>query len=322
VTRALPLLIALALFAFAPPLAAKPESVAMTQFRKAKKRYDQGAYREALDLFQLAWEHSHSPNARLYVARCFKQLDNLVAAYDEFRGTLRDAADKTEKDEKYVDTRNAAAAEIALLEPKLGRLVISVDDAMPGVAVTLDERPIPAISLGEPMTVTPGTFVLVARADGKKDVRRSVTVAPGKTVTVAFFFDPPAATPGAPSAVRESEPPLSPLQLAGWTVLGIGGASLVAAAATGAAAAARYHDLEDACPADSCTDTVNDVVSSGETFELVAYVTLGAGAAAVLAGALMVGFGGDEDESRSGSSVHTAVVPLPGGAVLAIAAAF
>jgi hypothetical protein len=320
--RALALSVLLALAAVAPSAAAKPESVAMTQFREAKKRYDDGAFQEALRLFQLAWEHSHSPNARLYVARCFKQLGNLVAAYDEFRGTLRDAADKATAEERYEETRYAAAAEIALLEPRIGRLVVAVDAAVEGVEVTIDERKIPAIALGDTMTVVPGTYAVAARAPGKNDVRRNVTVTPGKTVTVSLFFDAPESGIAAPPAAETDDAPQrSTLQIAGWTLVVFGGAALVVAAGTGGAAASKYADLEDACTPAPCRDArFGDVIDGGKMLEITAYAALGIGAAAVTTGAILAALGADDPDE--GSVVQTAVVPVRGGAAAVLTLGF
>ena len=77
-----------------PSAAFAQSTVAVTQFKEAKKLYEEEKYEDALQLFQLAWEHSHSPNARLFIARCFKKLGKNKPAYDEFRGTLRDATER------------------------------------------------------------------------------------------------------------------------------------------------------------------------------------------------------------------------------------
>lgn len=300
---------------------AAAQSVAQTEFVEAKKRYDDGKFDEALQMFQLAWEHSHSPNARLYVAKCFMELGNYKAAYDEFRGTLRDAADKAQEDEKYLATRNAAAAELILLEPKIGRLIIAPDALVPDAKVTLDGSPVPAIRLGEPIAVEPGTKTITASADGRQDVSLEVGVAGGRVVAAPIVF-PPVLDDGTvvvPPPPPEDEP-LTALQIVGITSMAVGGATLVLAAVSGGAAASKHSALRTGCGGTNCSDPAfADVVDSGKLFEMLAYIGAGVGGAALIAGGAMFIWGGPSD----GSDQVAGVTPLPeGGAVMSYGLSF
>ncbi len=298
------------------------QSVAKTQFVQAKKRYDKGDYQDALTLFQYAWEQSHSPNARLYIARCFQKLGNVKAAYDEFRGALNDAAGMAASDKKYVATRDAAAAELALMETQIGRLMVVLDDSVPGAKVTINGDSFPAVSLGSIVTVLPGPQHLVASAEGKQDVVRDVNVGGGKLVSVALWFEhvsdcPPPPPPPPPTEATGGG--MSTLQLIGAISLGVGVAGLGVGAATGAAARAKFGSLEQTCGDLRCTDPeYADVVDSGKTFELVSYISLGAGGGLALLGGALLLFGGDDDAATEGARL----IPLPGGGLLSYGAAF
>ena len=52
-------------------------------YAAAKKLFDAQSYAKALPLFQDAYAQSKSPNARVYVARCLRELGRLPEAYDE-----------------------------------------------------------------------------------------------------------------------------------------------------------------------------------------------------------------------------------------------
>ncbi len=304
---ALSTMLALCLALAAP--AARAQGVAKTQFRDAKEAYDAGDYEQAMQLFQVAWEYSHSPNARLYIARCFIKLGNLIAAADELRGTMRDADEKTTEDPKYASTRDAAAAELVLLEQKIGYLIVTVDDAVANVRVRMNDKPLATVQIGERLTVLPGTVELVASAEGRPDVTRTVEVKPGRTEAVALFFPRPAAAgdPAGPATAPASpDDGLSAVQWLGVAVVGIGVGGLVTAAASGATAGAKFSTLEQACGDAPCSDSFHEVIDSGKTWELVAYISGGAGLAAVLGGTAMIVFGGDAEE-------QAAFVPLPGG---------
>lgn len=289
---------------------ASAQSVAKMEFTAAKEKYDEGKYDEALQMFQIAWEHSHSPNARLYVARSFERLGNFKAAYDEFRGTLRDAADKVDEDEKYLATRNAAAAELILLEPKLGRIIIAPDPQVPDATIVMNDRKVSAISLGEPLTVEPGTKTIVAKAEGRPDVTMTVDVGGGSVVAAPIRFPPVVEkTADAPVPVEKDEP-MTVLQILGITTMAVGGATLVLAAVSGGAAASKLSALETTCGGGTCTDPATaDVVDSGKLFETLAYIGAGVGGAALLGGGAMFIWGGPDD----GGDQTAGITPLPGG---------
>jgi hypothetical protein len=82
-------------------------------------------------------------------------------------------------------------------------------------------------------------------------------------------------------------------------------------AASGAAAASKFSALDSACGDQPCPDPVfNDIVDSGKTFELMAYIGLGAGAAAMITGGALLLFAGDDG---SGADTAAGFAPLPGG---------
>ncbi len=285
----------------------------MTQFKEGKKLYEEEKYEDALQLFMLAWEHSHSPNARLYIARCFKALGKLRPAYDEFRGTLRDATEKLAEDDKYQGTQSAAAAELVLLEPKIGHLIISLDagDAK-DVKITLNGEPFPEVNLGSNITVEPGAMKVVATAPGKADVVRNVTVAGGETQAVAVYFLPDAGPAPQPTQPDEAESSLSTLQLVGVIAGSVGVATMLGGAGTGIAAGSKFSALEAACGDGPCTDAgYSEIIDSGKTLETVTYILLGVGGAATLAGAGLYLFGGDDAPAEPAAKAMA--TPLPGG---------
>lgn len=310
----------------APHDARAQSTVAVAQFREAKKMYDEEQYQDALQLFQLAWEHSHSPNARLYIARCFLKLGKYKPAYDEFRGTLRDATDKLAEDPKYEGTQSAAAAELVLLEPKIAHLIVSVDtgDAK-DVAVTVNGEPYPSVSWGSVVTIDPGTYKVVASAAGKADVAKEVNVAGGSTEAVALYFPPDVGGAPAPApAPPPSEPDgagLSSLQLIGLITGAVGVGGLLAAAGTGIAAGSKFSALDSACAGTTCPDaSFGEIVDSGKTLEVATYILLGAGGALAITGGALWLFGGDDAQEEP--AAKAVLLPLPGGAFVGASGRF
>ncbi len=316
-------LVALLTTLLLPAVAHAQSTVAVTQFKEAKKLYDDEKYEDALQLFQWAWEYSHSPNARLYIARCFKALGKNKPAYDEFRGTLQDATDKLLDDDKYQGTQSAAAAELVILEPKIGHLIISLDagDAK-DVKVTLNGVLFPDVSLGSVITVDPGTMKIVASARGKEDVVREVAVAGGKTQAVALYFSPtPVKAPPAPPPPADDALSMSTLQLVGIAAGALGGGALIAAVGTGIAAGSKFSALKSACGEAPCPDPgYAQIIDSGKTFEVVSYVLLGAGSAVGIAGAALWIFGAEDEPQEPAATAI--VIPVPGGVFIGTAGVF
>jgi hypothetical protein len=316
-TRSLAFVLTVVLLALASP-PAWAQNEAASQFREAKRLYDKDEYEAALSVFRLAWQRSKSPNARLYMGRCLLKLDKLLPAYDEFRATMFDAASMANEDEKYLTTRDAAAAELALLELRVGRVLITPDATAPDAPVGLDGETLPDEKLGELVVVVPGAHRVEATAPDRAPFSRDIEVAPGKTVAVAVTLPLPdqESGSGTPAPIvpkrQKGDEGLTTMQIIGVSTVAVGGAVLVLAAASGAAAASRFSALEQTCGDQRCTDeSAVRVVDTGKRFETLAYIGAAVGGAAVIAGGALILFGGPSDGGD-----EARLTPLPGGGLL------
>jgi hypothetical protein len=282
-------------------------SDAAKAFEDGRKLWDAKEPAKALPLFQKAVAQTGSPNARLYVARCLRDTGKLAEAYDEMARTMRDATKMAETDPRYAQTRDTAAAELALLEPKVGKIIINLDSTLAGATLTIDGAPVDPGLLGKPMTVVPRTLTIVAKSPDGTTTEQSAAVGAGATQSVTL-----ARSGGSIQPVKE-EPvatpqPQEPDEGGGFGVVrgvGIGVAALgvggfVAFAIGTIKADEDFAALEEGCGAGPCTDPKYDeVISSGKTNETIAYVGLGVGIAGVVAGTLMMILGGpDEPEAK------------------------
>jgi len=306
---------------------------AQLRFNEALKRFDQGEYAEALPLFQRALELSGSPNARLYVARCLRETGRAIEAWEQARRAFVEARERAAKEEKYAETRDLAAAEVALSEGKIGRLVVALARRPEGVAVTVNGAAFPLDRLDEPIAVEPGNVTVEASAPGAKTVREEIDLAPGEMKTVAL-----ALTVDAPSAAPRPEPPPKPppppakggaVRTAGFVVGGVGLVGVAVFAVTGSMASSKYGELEDGCGDRACVDPkYDDVISSGRTLDTVANVALVAGAIGVLGGTAMILFGGPSKSptksagAASMSRASARLTPTSTGALASVAARF
>lgn len=330
-----PGLVALALLGPAGAAGAGPPSAAATSaakehFESAQKLFDQKKFEAALVLFRQAHEETKSPNARLMIARSLLALGRLAEAHDELTATLAEAASRAESEPKYAQARDAAAAELAPLEAKVGKLVLTFAAERPSARVTVNGVAVPASKLGAPMAVLPGAVEIVVEGLGSGPVKRTETVTAGQTRTVVLGpVGAPAAsgTAAAPpentaptagtGTTKTGEPPVTTtgggVRTAGIVVTGIGVAGMVLFGVSAMTAQGKLDQLRKECGGARCTDPkYADVVDSGKTFDLLTNVGLGAGIAGLAAGAAMIVFGGPRAVGGGAASIDV----TPHGAAL------
>lgn len=295
------------------------------QFSEGLERFDNGDFEGALPFFENAFERTQSPNARLYVARCLNRLERYAEAYVEMKGTLDLAAEKADSDEKYAQTRDAAAAELALLEPKVAKVVVAFADLYPAASAYVNGRELPDSQYGVPIVVPPGAVEVKATAEGKDPFVEMLALEPGETRTVAIAL---VDAGGADTTEDEGPSWFTPLRITGIAVAALGVGGLVTFGVTGSIAKKKFEEVE-ACgmpcpPGEGHEETIDD----GKTMQTVANVTLGVGIALAVGGAALIVFGGpsgDDAETPDEAvirSLRVGALPLPGGGAVAISGSF
>lgn len=289
------------------------DDAALQQYKEAQTLYDAGDHAAALPIFEEALKTSGSPNARLYVARCLRELGRLAEAHAAMQWTFREASDLATTDDKYRGTRDAAAAELALLDGRVARVVIAIpEEHKDAVTVTLNGQQLPQDAIGSPVAVDPGDVNVTVTRAGSKGFERSLTVDAGKLETIAVTL--PASEPDKPKKIEvvvEEDRGLGVIRAAGIGVLGLGVAGLVVMGVTGAMAQSKKNQLEEDCSGQRCTDPAKaDVVDDGKRLKLISNVTLGVGTGLAVAGVLMIIFGGPGE----GGDTTAWLAPHPGGA--------
>lgn len=289
-------------------------------FGAARALFNAGKYEEALPLLRSVYARSSSPNARLYLARCLRKLDRNVEAYDEMAGTVREATQRAEGESKYAQTRDSAAAELALMEPLVGKLVVALADPLPGTTVTLDGKPLETERLGAPLTVAPGDRVVEVTPPHGAVIRREVRVEAHATKTLALTMQ------GSPAAVASQGAPRAPSEVltggtmrkVGFGVAGLGVAGMGLFAVTGVLANQKFSELTKACGTLRCVDPkYGSTVDQGKMLDTLATAGLIAGAVGLVAGTAMIALGGPKVVPPS-----AAITVVPGGGAVIYTGAF
>lgn len=296
-------------------------AAATKKFREAQKKYEQKDYPAALELARMAHEVSNSPNARLYIARSLRELGRHAEAYEEMSIVVREATERAQSEVKYEPTRDAAAAELALLARKVGRVIIAVADPPPGTKVEMNGEPIDDKRLGEPIAVMPGEVVVRATTSGSDPIEKKIEVGAGATKTIALAFA--GASPESDedsAAVPETEPmdtggKTQPsggtLRTVGFVTAGVGVAGLVVFGVAGSMAKSEFDGLEEECNGERCTDPkYADNVDSGKRLQTIANIGLVVGAVGLIAGGTMILLGGPKKQEGAG------LILEPGGFAL------
>jgi hypothetical protein len=290
---------------------AKAPNPAAEKFKEAQERYEAKDFASGLELARAALDATGSPNARLYVARCLRELDRLAEAHEEMERTLRDAREAAKTDPKYVATRDAAAAELALLDQKVGKVIVALVDAPPGARVELNGKAIDAARYGQPIAVPPGDIVLRGTGEGAQPVEKQSSIKAGETQTLTLVFrEASAAAAEPPPASASAQPKATPsgggLRTVGYITAGVGVVGLGVFAVTGSMASSKFNQLESECGSKRCTDPkYADTVDSGKRLDTIANVGLIVGSVGLLAGGAMILFGGPSPE-KTGTAALSA----------------
>lgn len=325
-------LVTAALASGGPPARAQTtqEATAQVRYSKGRELYMAKKYAAALAELRGAVELYASPNTRLYIGRCERELGHPAAAFVELQRAATEAADRARTDPRYASTRDAAHQEAQAIEGQIGRLVVRAAGAQ-GVRITVAGAPLAAAALGVAAPFDPGTVEVTATAKGKLSFKKSVTVKAGQTteLTIALEPDPAALAPTPPDGplaptsnpdATDTPPQPAPANLVversgggarvvGFVVGGAGLAGVATFAVFAAIAQSQYDQLRRDCSNAPCGPSYGGRISDGERNQNIGNVTLGLGIGALLVGGILIAAGGPKTVVRPAAA---ALVPFAG----------
>lgn len=277
-----------------PPAATAQQASYDPLIEEAVQAYEAGRYAEARSSFRRA--HALYPTSRTLrgIGMCSFNLGDYTDAVYQLEQALVDTRKPLSEDQQ-AHTREL----IAKANARVGRFRLRLTP--PEAVLRVDGNP-PLILEGNELLVEAGQHEIEARAPGFLMARSSVRVEGGDRTTLVFHlmrdeYAVAEAQGTSPRAVASrsvaGEP--QPGSNAGWvrTVgyvsLGVGAASLLGFAVTGALALADENKLQDRCPNEMCSEMYRSTVQRYNTMRTLATVTLIAGGAlTVLGGTLLI----------------------------------
>ncbi len=278
------------------------DPLARARFEQGVAAFDQGRFREAVELFKQADRLAPSPLHSFNVAKvCERMGDNpgALAAYREYLRRLPGAQNTADVRERVADLERSLKAtgvqQLSVLSSPAGATVL-IDDVTRGISPWTGE-------------LTPGRHLLALRLGGYRDKVSEIELPAERAIDVEVKLEssvPAAAPPAretkaplAPSARpavsanlgARNEPPLAeqPPRVPRWWTWVMFGGSAAAFAGAGIFEVTRSNLEDEARQAPVQTDAV-DTYASMERHQTAARVFAGVGVLAALAGGVSLFF--------------------------------
>jgi hypothetical protein len=245
----------------------------------------EGDLEAALTRYESAHAIMHVPTTGLSLARVQAQLGMLVEARSTAMEVINLPAAKSEP-KVFTEARRAAGSLSSELEPRVPSIKTLVAPAEVVYSGTLDGIALPSEARLVAFRTNPGLHTVRIEAPGYAPQTRQVTLAEREAETVKVDLQPTAAEIASPpnaagtsaAASVPTAPASDPVDPAasgrtpGIVGLSVGGALLVAGTVTGVMSIVQTSHEKDTCPADHCSTSQQDALSTANTLANVANV--------------------------------------------------
>jgi hypothetical protein len=224
--------------------------------------FNEGRFKDAVDLFGKAESLMHAPPHLLFQARAHVKLGQLVKAREAYLKIVKETL-AANAPKAFRDAQTTAETEVREIEPKIASLTIRVEggEGATDVGVMVDGVALPSVLVGLAQPIDPGTHRIEAGATGFRAPSEPVTLAEGEKKAVVLKLEP---APGAAPLV----------------------AAPVAAAPPAAAPATTPAPAAATTPAGAPTADAGPKEDSGGGLRVGAYVAFGVGAIGLAGGTL------------------------------------
>ena len=318
--------------------AAGDEAAAEALFLEAKKLAGEGKFAEACPKFAESNRLDRGAGTLIHLADCYEKNNQSASAWATFKDASSAAQALGRSDwQKLANTR------AAILEPKLAKLTIKVQEPVDKIEVTRDGSAMSQASWSTAIPIDVGMHTVQATAPGYKAFKTQVMVTNDgdrkevivkrlevlTAISQAPGTPPPTSSPTAGADTGASKDG-SGQKTIGYVIGGIGVAGIAVGAVTGLIAIGKNNDSKKDCPNDGACASKDavDAHDSAKTFGTVSTIAFIAGGVAVAAGAVLIftappsrtGSAGSSNVARRGIRVVPATDGRSGG--LSVAGVF
>ena len=266
---------------------AASRTLAVQLFDQAEALFAKRQVSEACPKYAESFRLDPQLGALIYLAECYEANGQLASAWGSFRQA-------EEMAQRRGDARGVHARERAnALQTRMDQLVIEVPSAslLPGLEVLRDGVSLSAASWSNPSAIDEGKHQVEARAPGYLPWKSEVDVAgEGKSfaIQVPRLNVDPQADAGTAVRRRDLDNRSTTERVAAIALGGVGIVGLGVGGFFGLSAQSSYSDSNSLCNTnDICTSHGADLRAKAKTRALVSTIATGAGAAAVVAAAVL-----------------------------------
>ena len=169
-----------------PPGSAAPSELARVKYDLAARAYQSRRFGDAVLLLEESLRLHRSPNARLLLGHCYRDLGRLGTAYTTYRAAEREAAERLRAGQRqYDEARKSALAEMADLEPRVPNLTVAIPANIPAdFSVKLDGLPFAREQWGTVVPLDPGKHELTASGTKLRTLTRAIELRVGQRLRV------------------------------------------------------------------------------------------------------------------------------------------
>lgn len=305
---------------------AAQKAAAESLFDDALKAMKSGRFAEACPKLEQSNRIDPAIGTLLYLAECYEKSGRTASAWATFREAASAARAQGETERTQV-----AAARADRLQPSLSKLTLNVAPETAQIAtvrVTRDNVVIAETPFGAAFPVDPGKYHIVASADGYQSYEADLEVganADSKSLDIPPLVAsakppvgaaavPPAAAgantqAGTPAPTPAPEPaPASGngMRTAAYVTGALGVVSIGVGTYFGVKAISKNNDAKDHCPGgNTCDDPQGEsLTNDAQSAATVSNVTIGVGAAFVVAGLVMYLTSGPKEKASSAARLE------------------
>ncbi len=259
-------------------------------FQRAKEATKRGDHASACRDFAESQRLDPAAGTLLNLGDCEEKTGQLASAWRDFSDALA-RLPATDARVPYAKER------VKSLGPRVPQLTVILTKGAPaGTKVSLDGQEMPASSLGEPHSMDPGDYALLARSPSGAEQQVKVRIREGEVRSVTLDFASSSAIE--PQSIPTPPPDTGPLSAASasrgakpvaWVVGGIGVVGIAVGATTGLLALGAANTFRDGCPANACQDQASlDAGHRAKSFAAISTVAFGVGIAGIGVGTYML----------------------------------
>lgn len=285
-------------------------------FTEGRDMLKQGDLDKACALFAESLRLDPAVGTALNLAECEERRGQLTAAWRSWQQAIN-LAEATQDERLEVAKKRFDA-----ISPRVPRLTLLLSPTAPqGTRVFRENVELGKATFGHPLPVDPGKHVVIVRAPGRKEWRKTLMLAEGdqKTLTVSPGAPLEPVHDAAPSAATEENPDDgSSRRTVAYVLGGVGAAGILAAAVSGVMLLNNRKLVDEHCDEHNLCDRVGtDAATNGKTLVPINTVAWAVGVAGLGAGTYFY-----LTAPSSGSSPSRANVWRPRGVSLQVQGSF